>query len=71
MDSANKDRMQGGKDEIVGKAKSAWGEATGDEQTKAEGDMDQTKGKMQQGMADAKDKVGDAIDGLTGNKQNR
>jgi uncharacterized protein YjbJ (UPF0337 family) len=71
MDSANKDRLQGGKDEIVGKAKSTWGDATGDEQTKAEGDLDQAKGKLQQGLADVKDKVGDAVDNLTGDKQNR
>ncbi len=66
MDSSNKDRLQGGVDELKGKAKSAIGEATGDDRTKAEGEMDQAKGKFQQGLADAKDKVGDAIDDLTG-----
>ncbi len=66
MDSSNKDRLQGGVDELKGKAKSAVGGATGDDRTKAEGEMDQAKGKLQQGLADAKDKVGDAIDDLTG-----
>ncbi len=65
MDSSNKDRIQGGVDELKGKAKSGWGEATGDDKTRAEGEMDQAKGKVQQGLADAKDKVGDAIDDLT------
>jgi uncharacterized protein YjbJ (UPF0337 family) len=67
MDSPSKDRIQGGVDELKGKAKSTWGEATGDERTRAEGDLDQLKGKAQQGLADAKEKVGDAIDNLTGN----
>lgn len=64
MDSSNKDRVQGGANELKGKAKSTWGEATGDDRTKAEGDTDQLKGKVQQGLADAKDKVGGAIDDL-------
>lgn len=66
MDSPSKDRIQGGVDELKGKAKSTWGEATGDERTRAEGDLDQLKGKVQQGLADAKDKVDDVIDDLTG-----
>jgi uncharacterized protein YjbJ (UPF0337 family) len=67
MDSPSKDRIQGGVDELKGKAKSTWGEATGDERTRAEGDLDQLKGKAQQGLADAKEKVVDAIVNLTGN----
>jgi uncharacterized protein YjbJ (UPF0337 family) len=62
MANHNEDRAEGTVDEIKGRGKSAWGNATGDDKTKAEGEFDQIKGKAKQGMADLKDKAGDAVD---------
>jgi uncharacterized protein YjbJ (UPF0337 family) len=53
-------------DEIQGRAKSAWGELTDDDQKRAEGDADRMEGKLKQGVADAKDKVDDAVKKVTG-----
>lgn len=62
----SKDRIEGKVDELTGRGKSAYGELTGDEQAKAEGDADQAGGKLQQGMADAKDKADDFVKKSTG-----
>lgn len=45
------------KDEFVGKAKEAYGEATGDEKTANEGKADQV-------ISDAKEKLSDAADSV-------
>jgi uncharacterized protein YjbJ (UPF0337 family) len=72
MSDATKDKVTGTFDEAKGKGKEAWGNATGDAQTEAEGKGDQAQGKVEQGvgkvkdmMGDAKDKVGDAMKNLT------
>ncbi|MGH2535489.1 MAG: CsbD family protein [Thermomicrobiales bacterium] len=57
-----RDRTEGKTDEIKGRGKQAWGDVTGDEETKSEGEMDEATGKFKQGMADAKDKLDDAKD---------
>ncbi len=67
MSDVSKDRAEGKVDEIVGKAKSAAGDATGDQQLKDEGDADQVSGKAQQGLAAVKDKVDDVVKKVTGN----
>lgn len=64
MDKNDKDKMKGLGDQAKGKAKQAGGDLTGDENQKAEGQMDEIKGKAKKGMADAKDKVSDAVDDL-------
>ena len=64
--SEEKDRAEGTANEIKGRVKSAAGELSGNDQTKAEGKLDQMKGKLQQGLADAKDKADDLIDRVTG-----
>lgn len=62
MSDTNQDRSEGKVDEAMGRGKSALGDLTGDDQTKAEGERDQAKGQAKQGLADAKDTVNDAID---------
>ena len=43
------------KDEVEGKAKEAWGKATGDDKTEAEGKIDQAKGDAKDAVDDVKD----------------
>lgn len=64
MSSSEKDRAQGIADEAKGRVKSAAGELSGNDKMKDEGKLDQLKGKVGQGMADAKDKVNDLADRL-------
>jgi len=52
-------RTQGVVDELKGKAKSATGKATGDDETRAEGDYDQQVGKVKQGAANVLSKADD------------
>jgi uncharacterized protein YjbJ (UPF0337 family) len=65
MSDRTNERVEGKIDEVKGHAKSAWGDISGDERTRAEGEIDKAKGKMKQGMADAKDRVEDAVRDLT------
>jgi len=65
MSDRTGERIEGKVDEVKGHAKSAWGDLTGDEQTKAEGKIDEAKGKIKQGVADAKDRVDDVVRDLT------
>jgi len=67
MSDVSKDRAEGKVDELVGRAKSAVGDATGDQRLKDEGDADQASGKVQQGIAAVKDKVDDVVKKVTGN----
>lgn len=59
MDS---DRIKGSLKETGGKAKEAWGDATDDRETEAEGEADQTEGNVQQKWGEGKDKVRDTVD---------
>ena len=67
MSDQTRDRIEGTVDEIKGRGKSAWGEVADDDQKRVEGQTDQAKGEFKQGMADAKDKVDDAVKKVTGN----
>jgi uncharacterized protein YjbJ (UPF0337 family) len=60
MDS---DRIEGSVKEAGGKIKEAWGDATDNEQTEAEGQADQVEGKLQNEWGEGKDKLRDATDG--------
>jgi uncharacterized protein YjbJ (UPF0337 family) len=78
MSEGTNDKVTGYYDEAKGKGKDAWGNATGDAETQAEGQRDQAKGKVEQGMGkakdlmgDAKDKVGDAFNRVAGKADDR
>lgn len=64
---ANKDEMEGRVEQIKGKVKQAWGDATDDEQLHDEGVADEAAGDVQEGFGRARRKVGDAVEDL-GNK---
>ena len=67
----NDDRFDAKKDDLKGKAKEGYGKVTDDEQKENEGKFDQIKGDVKDGVADAKDKVKDAIGGLKDDDKNR
>ncbi len=67
MSDSSKDRAEGAFDKLKGKAKEMFGDATGNDDTKAEGQVDQGKGEAKQGVADAKDKVDEGVKKITGN----
>lgn len=48
-------------DEVKGKAKQAWGDLTGDENAKAEGQLDEAKGHVKERFEDAKDQAGEKV----------
>ena len=56
----NDDTIDGTLNEFGGKAKSAFGDMTGDSKMHAEGAFDETKGKAQEAFGEAKAKVQDA-----------
>ena len=59
-----RDQMEGKGKDALGGVKEQAGKLTGDEQTEAEGTVDQAegKGKGQEAMGTAKDAAGDAAD---------
>ena len=72
MSDAQRDQAEGKFDETKGKAKSAWGDLTGDDQKRAEGNVDQVGGQGKQAMGDVKeaadnikDKASDAFKKVT------
>jgi uncharacterized protein YjbJ (UPF0337 family) len=67
MSDQTRDRIEGTVDEIKGRGKSAWGELTDDDQKRVEGQADRAKGEFKKGLADAEDKVDDAVKKVTGN----
>lgn len=64
MSEGTRDRIEGSVDEMGGRAKSAFGDATNDEQMRDEGDMDQLSGNAQQGVGNVKDAAGNIKDKL-------
>ena len=60
--SSSRDRLKGGVDKAKGNVKQAWGDATGDDQTKAEGVVDEVKGSAKQAWGDLKDAADDLKD---------
>ncbi|MEJ7803874.1 MAG: CsbD family protein [Candidatus Limnocylindria bacterium] len=59
----DKDRVDGPLKEAGGKIKEAWGDATDDHSTEAEGKKDQAEGDVQNKWGETKDDVRDAVDG--------
>jgi uncharacterized protein YjbJ (UPF0337 family) len=59
MDS---DELKGKMKQGVGKAKEAWGDATDNPETEAEGQTDQAEGQMQQGWGKVKEAGRDLLD---------
>lgn len=53
--------MGGTTDKLKGEAKQAWGKATGDRSTQAEGTWDKTKGAVKDAAQDARDTVRDTV----------
>ncbi|GAA1388540.1 CsbD family protein [Luteococcus peritonei] len=58
------DKFENAKDQVVGKAKEAAGDATDNERLQTEGAAQQFDGEVGQKVEGAKDRVGDAIDDL-------
>lgn len=58
----DKDRIKGKMEDITGRAKRQVGEWTGDEETQAEGAMDQLKGKARNAVGKVKDAARDVAD---------
>ena len=58
MDS---DRVEGPLKEGAGKVKEAWGDATDNPETEAEGQKDQAEGDLQEKWGETKDNVRDAL----------
>jgi uncharacterized protein YjbJ (UPF0337 family) len=57
----NKNELDGKVDQLKGKAKQAWGDATNDPDTYDEGVADEVAGNVEEGFGKARRKVGDAI----------
>ena len=64
MTDGTKDKAKGFGDQIAGKAKEVVGGATGDEDTEAEGKLQQDRGEVEKGIGDIKDKIGDKVGDL-------
>lgn len=62
MNDSDKDRIEGAGDKVSGNVKEGLGKLTGDKETESEGKGEQAKGSIKQGLADAKDKVSEAVD---------
>ena len=58
------DKLNAKKDEFVGTAKKVAGKVTGDKQLENEGKVEELAGKADSILADAKDTVKGALDGL-------
>lgn len=58
----DKDRVEGPLKEAGGKIKEAWGDATDNTETEAEGKKDQAEGELQQDWGKIKDKARDLAD---------
>ncbi|HTI86350.1 MAG TPA: CsbD family protein [Alphaproteobacteria bacterium] len=56
------DRIKGAGDQMKGKIKEGAGKLTGDEKLKSEGKLDQAKGKVENAVGGAKDKVRETLD---------
>ena len=69
--SDEKDKAEGTANGIKGRVKSAAGELSGDRKTQAEGKLDELKGKLQQGLADAKEKADELVDRVTGDDKQK
>jgi uncharacterized protein YjbJ (UPF0337 family) len=57
MAMGDDDKMKGKMEDLKGRAKKAWGEVTGDRESKAEGSMDKAKGKLDETKGDVKNAI--------------
>jgi uncharacterized protein YjbJ (UPF0337 family) len=60
----NRDELDGKTEKVKGKAKQAWGDATGNERLHDEGMADETAGNVQEGYGKARRKVGETLDDI-------
>jgi len=60
MAMGDDDKLKGKMEDLKGRAKKAWGELTGNRETKAEGTMDKGKGKLGEAKGDVKNAIDDA-----------
>ncbi len=58
---ATTDKVKGATNEAIGKAKQGLGEATGSDQLKGEGLIQEAKGKGQKAVGDAKEATKEAV----------
>jgi uncharacterized protein YjbJ (UPF0337 family) len=63
IETMDKDRIEGVAHQVKGTIKEAVGRVTGDAKTEAEGTVEKTGGKVQNGIGSFKDKVRDALGG--------
>jgi uncharacterized protein YjbJ (UPF0337 family) len=61
----NKEQVKGEWDQLVGKAKRAWGELTDDDILKAEGSADKLFGVIEKRFGDTKELIKSKIDKLS------
>ncbi len=59
----DKDRIEGGVKEGIGKAREEWGQAIDDPDTKEKGEEEQAEGNLQQRWGETKDAARDIVDG--------
>ena len=62
----DKDRVEGSAKQAKGVVKEAWGKATGDAKTQAEGKAEKAEGKVQNAVGGMKDAAREALDKSTG-----
>ncbi|HFI0446940.1 TPA: CsbD family protein [Streptococcus suis] len=62
------DKLNAKKDELVGTAKKVTGKVTGDKELETEGKVEELKGKAESILADAKDAVKGALNGINNSK---
>jgi uncharacterized protein YjbJ (UPF0337 family) len=60
-DLMNKNELDGKVDQLKGKAKQAWGDATNDPDTYDEGVADEVAGNVEEGFGKARRKVGETL----------
>jgi len=56
--------MSGHTDKVIGKAKQAAGDITGNDDLEAEGERDEAAGNIKDTVDDAEDRVNDAVDNI-------
>ncbi len=65
MTDQSKDRIEGAFDKLQGRGEGAVGELTDNDQLRDQGDANRLQGEGKQGLADAKDKLDDAVKKVT------
>lgn len=60
------DKFKNSAEDVAGKAKEAIGDATDNEQLKGEGKLDQAKSRVREAAEDAKDKIAEGFNKITG-----